>query len=188
MATVFDGPNLRVTLNAPAGGFLTVNAQRALYSEWKEWVKTSDAQYPQLFDVIGGDPIPGNQAISPSYFTRNDLGWRIQTTDADQSVTINGNVYPRDETIDMFVPRAGRQIVINLALTANPRDTTSQLVQAIYDRLFNKEYTNPVTNKLEQYSADGLTIIYQAPIWKDDGVTAWDGTGPIRRRDRMEAP
>lgn len=186
--TTFDGPNLRVTLDAPTGGFLTVDAQNALYSDWKEWVKTSDAQYPQLFDIIGGDPIPGSQFISPSYFVRNDLGWRIQTTDADQEVVIIGNVYPRVETIQTYEPRPGREIIVKLQLTANPRDLTNTLIQEIHNRLFKPEYTNPTTNKLEQYDSDGMTIIYSADIWKDDQVTPWDGTGPIRRRDEMVAP
>ena len=130
--TDFNGTTLRVTLVAPTGGFLTVEAQRELYSEWKEWLKDTDtAQAPQLFDIIGGDPIPGSQFISPSYFLRNDLGWRLQTTDADQEVNILGNLYPRDETIAMFVPRPGRQIIINLNLTANPRDVSNIAIAQI---------------------------------------------------------
>ncbi|GAF72199.1 unnamed protein product, partial [marine sediment metagenome] len=118
--TTFDGTNLIITLDAPTGGFLTVDVKIKLYSDWKEWVKDSGGhQFPQAFDVTGGDPIPGGQFISGSYFLRNDLGWRIQTTDVDQDVSLIGNLYPRDETIATFIPRPTRTTAFNLNLTAN---------------------------------------------------------------------
>lgn len=182
----FDGPNLLITLSTPIGGFNTTDVGEEIYSAWKEWVKNSGGhQYEPAFDVTGGDPIPGSQFISGSYFCRNDLGWRIQATDADQEVTLIGNLYPRDETLDLFLPRPARTISYALNLTANPRDLSSSDVADVKKRLFNREYTNPTTNKLEQYDDDDVTIAWSADIWEDDGTTAWDGTGPIRRRDRL---
>jgi hypothetical protein len=185
MATVFDGVNLLITLSAPTAGFLTVDAKIDLYSDWKEWVKTTGHQFAQAFDVTGGDAIPGGQFISGSFFLRNDLGWRIQTTDEDQEVTLLGNLYPRDGALDTFLPRPTRTVSFALALTANPRDLNSEDTIAIRKRLINREYTNPVTNKLEQYDDADVSVEKSADIFKDDGVTPWDGTGPIRRRDKM---
>jgi hypothetical protein len=182
----FDGVNLLITLPAPTGGLLTVDVQQDIYSDWKVWVKDSGGhQFEPAFDTTGGDPIPGSQAISGSYFLRNDLGWRIQTTDADQEVTILGNLYPRDETIDTFIARPTRTIALNTNLTANPRDLSSADVTLIRKRLYNREYTNPVSNDLELYDDADVAIEASAPIFKDDGVTPWDGTGPIRRRDKL---
>jgi len=184
MATVFDGVALTITLDAPVGGFIVVDVDR-LYSEWKEWVKTTGHLYAPAFDVTGGDPIPGSQFISGSFFLRNDLGWRIQSTDENQEVSFLGNLYPRDEAFALTLARPTRTVVFNLNLTANPRDLASDDVTDIKKRLFNREYTNPSTNKLEQYDDDDITILWSADIWEDDGTTAWDGTGPIRRRDRL---
>lgn len=184
MATVFDGTALTITLDAPVGGFLVVDVSR-LYSEWKEWVLLTGHQFAPAFDVTGGDPIPGSQFISGSFFCRNDLGWRIQSTDENQEVSFIGNLYPRDELFDLFLPRPTRTVTFNLNLTANPRDLSSSNVTDIKKRLFNREYTNPVTNKLEQYDDDDVTIVWSADIFEDDGTTPWDGTGPIRRRERL---
>ena len=153
----FDGPNLLITLPAPVGGALTVLVGEEIYSAWKEWVKVDGHQYEPAFDVTGGDPIPGSQFISGSWFLRNDLGWRIQSTDEDQDVSFIGNL------VDFLTDFKG-----------------------VLQRLFNREYVNPVTNKLEQYDDTSTSILFSADIWEDDGVTPWDGVGPIRRRDRME--
>jgi hypothetical protein len=180
----FDGVNLLITLPAPTGGFLTVDVQEDIYSDWKVWVKDSGGhQFPPAFDTTGGDPIPGSQFISGSYFLRNDLGWRIQTTDADQEVTIIGNLYPRDEAFDTFLPRPTRTTSFNLNLTANPRDLSSSDVERIRKHLLNRQYTDPVTNRIDDYDDDD-TVLGSADLFEDDGVTPWDGTGPIRRRNK----
>lgn len=126
MAATFDGTNLLITLEAPAGGLLSMNVQQDIYSDWKVWVKDSGGHaYQPAFDSTGGDPIPGSQFISGSYFLRNDLGWRIQTTDANQEVTLVGNLYPRDETQPMFMSRPTRTIAFNVDRTSSPRDLTN---------------------------------------------------------------
>lgn len=184
MATVFDGTNLLVTMNAPTGGFVTVDVQNELYEAWKLWVKDSGGhQFEPLFDVTGGDPIPGSQFISGSFFVRNDLGWRIQATDDDQAVSLNGNLYPRDETLDVFIPRPTRQIIVSLNLTANPRDLSSDDVARIRKNLLNRQYTDPATNRIDDYDDDD-TILGSADLFEDDGVTPWDGVGPVRRRNK----
>lgn len=180
----FDGPNLLVTLPAPTGGFLTVDVQEEIYSASKEWIKGTGHQYPQIFDVTGGDPIPGGQFISGSFFLRNDLGWRIQTTDENQSVSLFGNLYPRIETIASFLPRPTRQIIIQLNLTANPRDLSSAAVARIERAVAYRQYTNDATGKLDIVNDDD-TANQSVDIWEDDGVTPWDGVGPIVRRDKI---
>lgn len=133
MAATFDGPNLLITLEAPTGGLLSMSVQEDIYSDWKVWVKDSGGHaYEPAFDVTGGDPLPGGQAISGSYFLRNDLGWRIQSTDADQEITLVGNLYPRDASLPMFEPRATRTVTFNIDRTANPRDVSSAKVDEIH--------------------------------------------------------
>jgi hypothetical protein len=51
----------------------------------------------------------------------------------------------------------------------------------------NEQYTNPVTNKMEVQNDTSTGIEFEADVWEDDGTTAWDGTGPIVRRDRLDA-
>ena len=183
-AATFDGPNLRITLPAPTGGKLTVNVQEDIYSDWKVWVKDIDnSKYPQAFDVTGGDPIPGGQFISGSYFLRNDSGWRIQTTDADQEVTLLGNLYPRDETLALYEIRAARTVSLEINLSANPRDLASSDVTSIRKHLLNRQFTDPSANTIKDYDDDD-SVLETANIFKDDGSTPWDGSGPIQRRDK----
>ena len=51
----------------------------------------------------------------------------------------------------------------------------------------NEQYTNPTTNKMEVQNNASDAIEFQGDVWKDDGVTPWDGTGPIVRRDKLDA-
>jgi hypothetical protein len=162
-----------------------VDVKIDLYSDWKEFVKLADnARFAQAFDVTGGDPIPGGQFISGSFFLRNDLGWRIQTTDEDQDVTFNGNLYARDSTLDLFVPRPTRTVSYQLNLTANPRDLSSTDITRIRKHLLNRQYTDPITNRIDDFDDDD-TLLGSADLFEDDGVTPWDGVGPIRRRNKF---
>ncbi len=184
VAATFNGTALMITLPAPTAGKLTVSVQEDIYSDWKVWVLDSDnSKFPEAFDTTGGDPIPGGQFISGSYFLRNDLGWRIQTSDADQEVTIIGNLYPRDETVDVYVPRAARTVSLEINLSANPRDLSSTDVTRIRKHLLNRQYTDPTANEIKDYDDDD-SVLETAPIFKDDGTTPWDGTGGIQRRDQ----
>ena len=107
MATTFDGENLLITLNA--GGIAhEVDAQIDLYSDWKEWVKIGDnSKYAQAFDTDGGSPLTPGLTQGSYYFIRNDLGWRIKPAEEDATITMTGNLVPRDSTIPVFVPTTG---------------------------------------------------------------------------------
>jgi hypothetical protein len=135
-AATFDSTTLIVSLPAPALGLLSMDVKTDIYSDWKVFQKSSEnAIGPPAFDVTGGDPIPGARSISGSYFLRNDLGWRIQSTDEDQEVTIIGNLYPRDEARPMFLSRATRTVTYNVDRTASPRDLSSVNIQLIANDL-----------------------------------------------------
>lgn len=135
-AATFNSTTLVVSLPAPASGLLSMDVKTDIYSDWKVFQKSSEnAIGPPAFDVTGGDPIPGSQFISGSYFLRNDLGWRIQSTDEDQEVSLIGNLYPRDETLPMFLSRATRTVTYNVDRTASPRDLSSSDVSLIKNDL-----------------------------------------------------
>ena len=106
-----------------------------------------------------------------------------RTGDVDQEVTLLGNLYPRDETLDMFLNRPTRTISFQLNLTANPRDISSADVARIRKHLLNKQFTDPAANNVKDYDDDG-SVLETADLFKDDGVTPWDGSGAIQRRDK----
>ncbi len=113
MAATFDGENLIITLEAPTDGILNVDAETDLYSDWKEWFKTSDnAKYPLAFRTIGGDPLTPGIDAGAYFFIRNDLGWRIRPSEADHTVYLTGNLAPEDSSLPIMIPTIGAHTVL----------------------------------------------------------------------------
>jgi hypothetical protein len=110
MPATFDGPNLLITLPAVTP---EIDAKIDLYSDWKEWFKTSDnSKFPVAFDTTGGDPTTATGNVAAYYFLRNDNGWRIKPAEEDAEVVIVGNLYPRDATLPMFMETTGAFTVL----------------------------------------------------------------------------
>jgi hypothetical protein len=110
MAAQFDGVNLIITLDAPTAGVLNQTAEQ-VYDDAKQWHLTAtNRKYPFPFTTSGGEDITDQAIAGQYYFIRNDLGWRILTTDADQDVFWDGNLIPTDLTLEIFDRRPGRTI------------------------------------------------------------------------------
>ena len=110
MPATFDGDNLLITLPTSTA---EIDAKVDLYSDWKEWFKTSpNAKYPLAFDTVGGDPTTATGAVAAYYFLRNDNGWRIKPAEEDAEVTIVGNLYPRDVALPVFAQTTGAFTVL----------------------------------------------------------------------------
>jgi|VirMetMinimDraft_7_1064189.scaffolds.fasta_scaffold00786_22 hypothetical protein len=117
MATVFDGDTLTITLSAPTAGVLELAVSR-LYSEWKEWQLASfqNVGYPPAFRVVGGDDLTPGIKAGAYYFLRNDLGWRIKSTEEDQTIYIEGNLAPQNAALEVAKPTTGDFTVAFLGL------------------------------------------------------------------------
>lgn len=117
MATVFDGNALTITLDTPTAGVLDLDVAR-LYSEWKEWQTAAfqNMGYPPAFRTVGGDTLTATLSAGSYFFLRNDYGWRIKTTEADQTVYITGNLAPQDVTLPTVVETTGAFTVAFIGL------------------------------------------------------------------------
>lgn len=101
----FDGDNLLIILPASEP---VMDVQVDLYSDWKEWFKTSDnAKYPIAFSTSGGEPTQPGEVLGRAFFLRNDLGWRIRPAEEDADVLFEGSLFPQDFTLPLFVPTTG---------------------------------------------------------------------------------
>jgi hypothetical protein len=110
MAIEFDGDNLLITLDTPVAGVLNQTWEE-VYDEFKQWfLQGENSAYPFAFTVSGGEPVTDVTIAGQYYFLRNDLGWRIRTTDEDQDVFWSGNGIPTDLTLPIVTGRAGRTI------------------------------------------------------------------------------
>lgn len=119
MATpTFDGDNLVITLAAPVAGVVDLDVQVDLYSDWKEWMQASfqNMGYPPAFRTIAGDPLVGAANVSPYFFIRNDLGWRIRPFEADASINIVGNLIPQDASLPIAIETNGAFTVLGFGL------------------------------------------------------------------------
>lgn len=161
-AATFDFTNLIINLPAPTGGFLTMDIQTDIYSDWKVALKAGTNFAPPAFDTTAGDSLPTG-VLTGVYFLRNDLGWRIRSTDEDQEITINGNLYPRDSSITKYIYRTGRTVSYELNLTANPRQITSQsdvdaIIVAMFARVMEGSETFAEAMKLIRAEAAGTIV------------------------------
>lgn len=112
MAT-FNGNTLTITLDAPTSGVLILDVPK-LYSEWKEW-QLADFQnvgYPPAFRTVGGDPINATLSGVPTFFLRNDNGWRIKPFESDHTISIQGQLAGQDPDLPLTVPTTGGFTVI----------------------------------------------------------------------------
>lgn len=106
----YDGVNLVITLDAPTNGVLN-QTWEDVYDGAKQWylnVNNRDAPFP--FTTSGGEPVTTTTIAGQYYFLRNDLGWRIITTDEDQDVFWEGNGIPTDLTQRILSTTPGRTV------------------------------------------------------------------------------
>lgn len=190
MAITFDGPNLRINITSIGD----LDVQVDLYEAWKQWVLLSDnAKYPPAFDTIGGDSIGATSEVSPYFFLRNDLGWKLKSPEATGTINLEGNLFGRSSTAGLFVPPTGSYTVMyNLVVTS--RGTVSLVASGsglsseqdlrlarIEKILRNKMITNPATGVMTFYDDDGSPLM-TAQLYEDAaGTQPYRGQGAERR-------
>lgn len=110
MAAQFDGVNLIATLDAPTASVLNQTWEQ-VYDDAKQWhLNANNRKYPFPFLTSGGEDITATTIAGQYYFFRNDLGWRIETTDESQDVFWEGNGIPSDTSLRIFNTMPGRTI------------------------------------------------------------------------------
>ena len=83
---------------------VAVTAQ-AIYGAWANWMLLSDnIKYPPAFGSAGGDDLGSGLSIPPYYFLEN--GWRVRPMEANQNLTITGNLFVRGGGVPV-VPTLG---------------------------------------------------------------------------------
>ena len=109
MAITFDGPNLRIILDAVSA--LDIED---LYSRWKDFSKTgNNSRFPFAFaDSFGGNTLQVGLDAGAYFTLRNDLGWRIRPDEANRTVSVTGNLVAFDSTLPLTVPTTGAFTVL----------------------------------------------------------------------------
>jgi hypothetical protein len=129
----FDGPNKLIEVGFD-GPFTEVEAAD-IYSEWKRWVKTGEANWlPAFGSSEGGAPLGGGRFTGAYYFIRNDLGWRLAPFDADHTLDVIGDFYPADPNTE-FVLKPTSDVLIRFFLSSNTQAIETGSTSVDYDRI-----------------------------------------------------
>jgi len=167
---IFDGPTLTIEGNPSnvAGGIFQFDAVE-IYSEWVDWIATSDnLKYKTAFSTVGGDPLGGGTYLGKFIFIRNDLGWRFKPPNTgDIKIIITGNFYPFDDNISVYSPYPGVFTSIQSRvsqLTQMVSVTTPIIEQAnpaiIADEILNSQIgTSRPTGSLGEFLAKKVLTI-----------------------------
>jgi hypothetical protein len=103
-------------------GNTDINVQIDLYSDWKEWVATSDnSKYLPAFQVLGGDPISTGVYLGSTYFLEN--GWRVRPYEGPHQLNIVGNLYTRESGERPVIPTTGSYNILVNMVRSNLVDT-----------------------------------------------------------------
>jgi hypothetical protein len=132
MTVSIDGGSRIITPDGPpVDGLIHLNAID-IYSWWKQWVKVgTNSQWAPAFRVVGGDPITGNNSLTPYFFLIND--WKIRPYEAshqfeiDGALVVEGGGYPVVPTIGPF--NVATQLI--LPLQANDVGGTAILTSLV---------------------------------------------------------
>lgn len=190
---IFDFTNLTIT----AANFDDIGAEKDIYSTWKVLLLTGPSALnvgsPPAFETsVGGNPIGSGQEVSPYFFCRNDLGWRVRPPTGDGELTINGNFFPFDTSIPLYESNPASNDTVLIRSVVSPQSITDASAVADLALLkqfaLNKLHTDPITGKITLFSDDGLTVLLEGFLFEDiAGLIPYRGKG-AERRDRMVAP
>ncbi len=183
MAAIFDGVTLLITLDAPTVGILDQDTEQ-VYDDAKQWhLNAHNRKYPFPFTTSGGETVTDIELAGQYYFIRNDLGWRIRSTDEDQEVRWTGKLLPTELTLPISVARATRTVLhLGLQPLTTIITTGSGLSAAQDTKLTNIDlrtiYHDKIINNFKELikiATSWYLIIY------DDGEVS-GGTEILRKR------
>lgn len=76
-------------------------------------ISADNAKFLAAFRTIGGDPLAAGLDAGPYFFIQNQAGsgWRIISTDEDQTINYQGNLIPEDASVPIINVTTGRSVL-----------------------------------------------------------------------------
>jgi hypothetical protein len=154
--------------DAPVGGQSSFDVAIDLYSQMKDLWRTTPSLRGLRFPLspVGGNPTKPGQTLGKYVFLDNDEGWRLLPYDADHELIVEGNIFPSDFTLPLWIARAGRTIPIftdrsslTLIDTAGGGATASEIADAVWDEPLSGHLTaGSAGEALDQAGAGGVDL------------------------------
>lgn len=113
---IFDGVN-KIIKEPVGAGNTTFDVQRDIYSAWKRWVNSGNAEYDSAFSVEGGTPIGATGLITGSTFILEN-GWKLMAADHDHQALLVGNLYSSDGVVSTANPVGNSTIFVSSSVAA----------------------------------------------------------------------
>ena len=140
---IFDGANK--IIKEPVGtGDTTFEVDRDIYSAWKRWVQSGNAQFDEAISSEGGTPIGATGLFTGVTFILIN-GWKLMAADHDHQVIILGNIYSSDGIVSVPNPvgnstlfissTVGAQGISTSGATGGLTPTESQQLSEIHSKL-----------------------------------------------------
>jgi hypothetical protein len=107
MAITFDGPTKIITLTSGTTSLDVVD----LYSRWKDWVASGNANFLSAFDVVGGNSIDAISGTSVPLYAFLTNGWRLRPQEASHTLNVFGGVLLVAGGGDPFINPVGNYVV-----------------------------------------------------------------------------
>lgn len=184
----FDYTDSEIEVEATADDVSADDLKQAIReSEWSAtgivFADVIDTGNPIVLDPVGGVSTALNIILQGA--------WRLLTLKTSGTfTTTGGNVVRHDTGVDIFATNNLVTAVNNVSQAGTRINSaaTDAAVLRIEQFIRNRQIVDGVSGKMEIQDDTDTAVLWEADIWEDDGTTAWDGTGPIVRRDRFEAP
>lgn len=159
----FDGVNKIIKEPNVGSGNLTWEVGRDIYSAWKRWVQSGNAQFDAAFSIEGGTPIGATGLFTGTSFILTN-GWKLEAGDWDHISFVEGNLFS-DDGIDV-VPNSSFSASLKTFGSVNAQGISSgsglsseqstQLIEIW--RLLGLDNANPVTITPTQQQAGAIDI------------------------------
>ena len=158
----FDGTN-KVIKEPLSTGDTTHEIPRDVYSAWKRWVQSGNAQYDQAMVIEGGTPI-GATGLFTGYTVVLVNGWKLMGGDWDHQTILLGNLYSDDGVASVANPSWNANIFISASVAAQGVATGGGSAPTVSE-IWSDTNVFPAGSKGDQLAnAGGAGNPWSAPI------------------------
>lgn len=194
VVSTWDGANREIHLLSGVTEFHPIDD---IYREYRTERASNEAfRVWEPFMTAEGNEPKGGGKFTSRYLLLLD-GVKIIPFDEANEISVTGEVLTDDQTTPFDTSTITNPVIINYA----PPDTElveiggsgltpdeQQRIDDIWTRLFGgRLYVDPDTAKEVILTAAGAPFS-EADVWSDDGVTGYDGTAGVARRDGHVKP